>query len=610
MDVRLPNGKIIKNVPEGTSKDDVRRKAIAAGLAKESDFGTPYEAPHEITVGSDGMPQLSAWENPSNYINRAKPRETSVVEDIIGGGEAALAALTGAVAGAPAMVIGNIEGAVGDLTGRLTPEQAQQVGQQYAQSVTYAPRTEAGQRQVAAIGEALGALPPVLGAATPLQAVGATSAIGRTAQAAGVRAPSIPRPTIQQGADEAVAFAEQNKLPLTTSDISPPTSGVGRGAQIIGEQTPFVGTGGLRGKQQEARVGLLQKLKDETPEISDATISKSLIDSVDAYKSAIGKRYNDIASKMASTKVPMNKTVEAIDKELFDLTKEGAVKDQATIDQLFKIRDDITSGQQDFRTARDNRTFMRENLKPSSDKPSTQANRVIDRVYNAMTDDIQSAVKATLGDEAAFKLKQADKLFATEINTQKKTKLKRALLNGDVKPEEATRVLFSNSPSDVRELYSSLDNTGRSNARAAIINRMLEKASESPEKFLSEANKLKAQYSTFFKGADRAKLDGMIAYLEATRRAAKATVDTPTGLRNVPMLVAGGAGADLFSGGGALSTTIGTIAGLSRLYESKPVRNALIRLSKTKPSDPNYEKLYLTADAAIKSQAGQQENKK
>lgn len=605
MDVKLPNGKIIKNVPEGTTKEQVKQKAISAGIATEADFGMPQAQ----TLGADGLPQLSINENPSGNINTPKPREASVMENIVGGGEAALSALTGMIAGAPAMAIGNIEGAIGDLTGRLTPEQAQQVGQDYAQSVTYAPRTEAGQRQVAAIGEALRALPPVLGVATPLQAVGAGQASGRAAQVAGLRAPSMPRPTIQQGADDAAAFAEQNNLPLTTSDISPSTSGIGRASQVIGEQTPFVGTGGLRGKQQEARVGLLQKLKDETPEISDEMLSKSLVESVNAYKSNIGKRYNDIAQRMGDRKFPIDNTIKAIDSELESLNQVGKIRDETTIKALQEIKENLLSSDgQSFRVMRDNRTFMRENLK--SDKPSTQADRVIDRVYNAMTDDIQSAVKSTLGDEAAFKLKQADKLFATEINTQKKTKLKNALLKGDVRPEEATKVLFSNSPSDVRELYAALDNKGRANARAAIINKMLEKANESPEKFLSEANRYKSQYSTFFKGEERAKLDGMIAYLNATRRASKATVDTPTGQRNIPFVVAGGAGADLAGGGGAISATVGTIAGLSRLYESRAVRNALLKLSKAKPSDPNYEKLYLAADAAIKSQAGQQQEGK
>lgn len=563
----------------------------------EATARTPAET---IPLGEDGQ----------DVPQKPQPqRDLSLGEQIVGAGEALLTTATGATGGTLGYLGGAARGLGQQLLGEGTAQDAQRMAEEGAAMLTYAPRTEAGQRITGQVGEALAALPPSLGMATPLQATGAIQGAGRTTQALGVRAPSIPAPRLQQGAQQAVAFADENNLPVTTSDISPPTSATGRGAQIIGEQTPFIGTGAMRGAQQEARVGLLQKLKDETPEISDEVISKSLTDSVNAYKSAIGKRYNSIAEQMADRKFPINNTIKAIDAELESLSQGGKIQDKSTISALQEIKDNLTSADgQSFRVMRDNRTFMRENLK--SDKPSTQADRVIDRVYNAMTDDIQSAVKSALGDDAAFKLKQADKLFASEINTQKKTKLKNALLKGDVKPEEATKVLLSNSPSDVRELYASLDNKGRANARAAIINKLLEKANESPERFLSEANRYKSQYSTFFKGEEKAKLDGMIAYLNATRRAAKATVDTPTGQRNIPLLVAGGAGADIAGGGGAISLTIGTIAGLSRLYESKPVRNALIRLAKTKPDNPNYERAHLAADAAIKAQIPPEEDDK
>jgi len=38
MDVRLPNGRVIKNVPEGTPKDEIRRKAVASGLISDQEF--------------------------------------------------------------------------------------------------------------------------------------------------------------------------------------------------------------------------------------------------------------------------------------------------------------------------------------------------------------------------------------------------------------------------------------------------------------------------------------------------------------------------------------------------------------------------------------------
>lgn len=58
MDVTLPSGKIILGVPEGTSKEDIRAKAIKAGVATDADFGdappvdpAPYGFGREMLSG-------------------------------------------------------------------------------------------------------------------------------------------------------------------------------------------------------------------------------------------------------------------------------------------------------------------------------------------------------------------------------------------------------------------------------------------------------------------------------------------------------------------------------------------------------------------------------
>tara|TARA_R110000787_G_C13443348_1_gene446648 strand:+ start:21777 stop:23939 length:2163 start_codon:yes stop_codon:yes gene_type:complete len=45
MDVRLPNGKMIRGVPEGTTKEQIMQKAISAGLATTEDFNAPPPEP-------------------------------------------------------------------------------------------------------------------------------------------------------------------------------------------------------------------------------------------------------------------------------------------------------------------------------------------------------------------------------------------------------------------------------------------------------------------------------------------------------------------------------------------------------------------------------------
>lgn len=56
MDVELPNGVVIEGVPEGTSKEAVKAKAIAAGYATEADFGEQQPDPNRPSItGGRGM---------------------------------------------------------------------------------------------------------------------------------------------------------------------------------------------------------------------------------------------------------------------------------------------------------------------------------------------------------------------------------------------------------------------------------------------------------------------------------------------------------------------------------------------------------------------------
>lgn len=62
-DIRLPNGKIIKGVPSGVSKEDIMEKAIASGLATEQDFASDTNpgfkaAPDDYQKQSGGIADI------------------------------------------------------------------------------------------------------------------------------------------------------------------------------------------------------------------------------------------------------------------------------------------------------------------------------------------------------------------------------------------------------------------------------------------------------------------------------------------------------------------------------------------------------------------------
>lgn len=93
-------------------------------------------------------------------------RDLSLGEQIVGAGEALLTTATGATGGTLGYLGGAARGLGQQLLGEGTAQDAQRMAEEGAAMLTYAPRTEAGQRIAGQVGEALAFLPPVA-AATP-----------------------------------------------------------------------------------------------------------------------------------------------------------------------------------------------------------------------------------------------------------------------------------------------------------------------------------------------------------------------------------------------------------------------------------------------------------
>ena len=135
MDIELPNGVVIQDIPEGTPKSQIMAKAIKSGLATPEDFGIVQQ------------PQT-----------QTQPyKEPTLGEKLIGAGETGLTLLTGGTTGLAGTVGGALTGAYEELkSGQLgTPQATKRIEERAAlgsQQYTYAPRTQAGQEQVQMLG--------------------------------------------------------------------------------------------------------------------------------------------------------------------------------------------------------------------------------------------------------------------------------------------------------------------------------------------------------------------------------------------------------------------------------------------------------------------------
>ena len=403
---------------------------------------------------------------------------------------------------------------------------------------------------------------------------------------------------------QVVDFAAGQDLPLMTSDVVPPKTFAQRTMQAAGEKIPVVGTGGIRASQQEAREGLVKKTSAMFGGYSPDDVIASLKRKTDKVKSAAGERIGKIKSVVANNN-SSNKSIKAIDSEIERLsTLPGGIERQTadiqTIKTLQAYRDDLVANPS-FETLHDLRTSFRENVKGDRLSMPTQSDAAIQRIYRSMSDDLIDTVDGALGKREAMRWRSANSAYGSEAELIKNTKIKQALEKGDLTPEVINSMLYSNKPSDVKNLFRALDDKGKISAKAGIIAKAAEKAGGSPDKFVNELNRLKAHTGAAFKGRDQAYIKGLVKYLEATKEAGRAGVTTKSGQELFQIGAPVGVMTDIGTTGGAGTAGVASFGLMSRAYESKPIRDLMVRLASIEKGSTKFEKVLKELQSAISS---------
>ncbi|EOC0087581.1 lytic transglycosylase domain-containing protein [Cronobacter sakazakii] len=399
-------------------------------------------------------------------------------------------------------------------------------------------------------------------------------------------------------AAQAIRFAEQNNVPLTTTDVIPPRSGVGRAAQTTAEKIPVVGTSGMRAAQQESRSQLVQNFANKFGEYNPAEVVNSLKSKTSGIKQAAGRRLEQVQSAMSGVSIQPSRAIQQIDDEVARLQKLGGVADTDTISKLQAYRDELAKGNVDLEQLSNLRSQFRMDVKGDRPVMPTRSDAAVQRVYRAMTGDIDSAIGQSLGNDVLRRYRQANAVYADEAAKLQNTRLKNVLMKGDLTPEVVNNMLFSKNKSEIQSLYNSVGQAGRVQMRNGIIGKAMEKSGGSPDQFLRQLNIMSNQTGIAFKGEDAAYIRGLKNYLESTKQAARAGVSTPTGQQAVPLII--GFGTAINPKAAAIGAGYGLLA---RMYESKAVRNAMLRLANTPRGSSAFEKAAADVATAIKSLA-------
>ncbi|EBP0972960.1 injection protein [Salmonella enterica] len=390
-----------------------------------------------------------------------------------------------------------------------------------------------------------------------------------------------------------IDFARQNNLPLMTTDVVPPETNIGKQARTLAERIPLAGTGGSRSAQQSARENLVKTFSDNVGGISDAQLYNSATKGQRQFIDAAGKRYDRIINSMGDTPVDITNTVKSIDDQIAKLTRPGASQDRSAVSVLQQFKDDITSGPNNLQLARENRTNLRKRFMAAPDEVDRDIlQKASESVYKAYTSDMKKAVANNLGPREAENMARVDRSWAKFNDMMGNTRVQKAIQSGKTTPEDVTKLIFSQSPAERSQLYRLLDDSGRQNARGAIVQRALDKATDasgnvSVEKFINEMHRNRKQAATFFRGEHGKYLDGVMKYLDSTREAATGAASPLTG-----QLMAGPAAlASMLNPIAAKAVAAGAGVGLAgRAYESRLLRNAMLKLANTPKGSTAYDR--------------------
>ncbi|EAO8406893.1 lytic transglycosylase domain-containing protein [Salmonella enterica] len=437
-----------------------------------------------------------------------------------------------------------------------------------------------------------GALATDLGTGVALG--GAINQLGRAAGAAyrGIRG------TIAPEAQQAIQFANAADVPLHTTDVLQPNSRVGRMAQTTAENIPFAGTSTMRANQQEARSQLVDEFASRFGEYDPSIVIGSLKAKTSGIRKAAGNRLEQVQSAMTGVNIQPTRAIQQIDDEIGKLQKLGQVADTDTISKLQAYRNELAKGDVNLEQLSRLRTQFRMDVRGERTQMPPPAEAAVQRVYRAMTGDIDNSIGQNLGNDTLRRYKQANAVYADEASKLQNTRLKNVLMKGDLTPEVVNNMLFSKNKSEVQNLYRLVGQVGRAQMRNGIIGKAMEKSGGSPDQFLRQVNLMSTQTGIAFKGRDAAYLKGLKNYLESTKRAGQAGVTTPTGQQTIPFIL----------GIGTVTTPalVGVGGGyglLARMYESEPARNAMLRLANTPRGSTAFEKALAEVERAVNSVA-------
>lgn len=443
-----------------------------------------------------------------------------------------------------------------------------------------------------------------MSAATNLIAPG----VGRMANAVFGKGPKM-----SESAKELIDAADSMGVPLRTTELAragefgPPTR-VGNAGLYVSDilSGPSKGVAALQ-ESSDKLPSMLKMDADVAAYSDDALVGAFAAGKQKRVKEA-GDVFESVKKEMGDQAIPLNNTIREIDITLDKWQKPGSTVDASDIKQLKTYRDMLESGPQDLTMLRDNRTALRQEMGSAMNKQmgKDRMEKAGKKIYDAMTQDMHEGVEA-YAKGSAQALKNADAEWASLMGDLGAPKVALAIKNGDINPEYIRENMTKFGSQDINRIDRLLDDNGRKTLRTAIAKNLddsMRGGSDeiTPANFTKAYDKHEALIKKFYSENDAKMLQGIRRLMETSKGMKLASTNITNGSILLPYIV----------GGAAVSNPAAVAAGYvaNRTFNSIPVRNALLKIAATKPSNMAYNKHINTLESALASQRDKEDRQK
>lgn len=633
MDVRLPNGVLIRGVPKGTSKEQVARKAVQGGYATWKDFGIqePQKAASEAQPVKTGVIEQFLPDMPDREVD---PLAQKARESLAG----TKRGITDAIEG-----ITQLSRMAGEKLGFVSPEEIEQQNTLIEQGRRRYEESPEGRSIAGKLGRLAGnvlvyaPIPGGVGGGA-LRRAGTAALTGGAVGGAQYVAPGESRAkNVMLGAGlgglgslgvsginqmynaamrqfrdpnmaRLVATSESQQVPLYYPDVSGPH--VMKLSQKM-EEVPVVGMAGPRAAQniaarrsaEQMRSGALERAGRE--DIGEA-LQESLIRGAENARGGAKALYNRVTQSLDPYGIvptpQFNKQAERL--FLMEASKKPEYQKKALIDLLNKYNKPPEVNFSGIRA-------LRSDIGDDISDYYTGANALIGKKGVGILQQLKKALERDMEDfarvdPAAYReYLKANRFYRTHVAKRYKAKdIAHASTAEDV-DSIFNKFVKTGNYSKARQLFLSLDKEGRDVMRFGIIDRAYQKAVRegdkvfSPAKFASELERLNKPIKAVFNKRDARELQGLQNLMRHIKRSGEYMENPPTGNRNVQILLAALFGYGATTQPGVVAGAVTGTGGLKWLFTSPAGRNLLLASSEIKPGTQSMDRMIATMANAL-----------